>query len=107
MVNHPRPQAHTTPEFTSSALSIPILHGKSVKSCHITAPDLPKPMGAILYEGKYYSYFRYYDDVEAVQRAATRLIARGDRVLLTRVRKGLVLWVFEPEAQLAKSLQRR
>jgi len=86
----------------SPATSIPILNGKSVINCHITVPDLPKPVGAIVYEGKYYSYFRRYEDIASVQRAAARLIARGDLILLTQVRRGLILWVFEPEAQLVR-----
>ncbi len=106
MVSNSQPQPHVVPEFAPAAISIPILQGKSVKNCHITAPDLPKPVAAIFYEGKLYSYFRRYDDVDAVQRAATRLIARGDLVLLTRVRRGLVLWVFEPEAELVRPLKR-
>lgn len=86
----------------SPVASIPILNRKSVINCHIMVPDLPKPVGAIAYGGKFYSYFRCYPDVESVQRAAARLIARGDLILLTQVRKGLVLWVFEPDAQLAR-----
>lgn len=85
-----------------SSLNIPILNGKFVRSCHITVPDLPKPVGAIAYQGGFYSYFRCYETSESAQRAAAKLIARGDLVLLTQVRKGLVLWVFEPEAQLAR-----
>jgi hypothetical protein len=86
----------------SSAANIPILNRQLVVNCHITVPDLPKPVGAIAYGGKFYSYFRCYPDVDSVQRAAARLIARGDLILLTQVRKGLVLWVFEPDAQLAR-----
>ncbi|MDX2241705.1 MAG: hypothetical protein NW224_13555 [Leptolyngbyaceae cyanobacterium bins.302] len=102
MVNSPGSMS----QAPSPTLSIPILNGKAVKSCHIVVPDLPKPVGAIAYEGRFYSYFRCYEDTASVQRVATRLIARGDQVLLTQVRRGLVLWVFEPEAQLARILKR-
>jgi hypothetical protein len=90
----------------STSSSIPMLNGKSAQSCHITVPDLPKPVGAIAHVGKYYSYFRCYDHVASVQRVAARLITRGDLVVLTQVRKGLILWVFEPDAKLAGTLRR-
>lgn len=92
----------STAQSVPTSTPLPILHGKLVKSCHIRVPDLPKPVGAIAHEGKFYSYFRCYQDVASAQRAATRLVARGDLILLTQVRRGLILWVFEPEAQLAR-----
>ncbi len=98
MVSNPRSPAASTSPITS----VPLLNSKAVVNCHILVPDLPKPVGAIAYEGQFYSYFRCYPDVDAVQRAAARLIARGDLILLTQVRRGLILWVFEPDAQLAK-----
>ena len=81
--------------------SVPVLNHSTVKKCHIIVPDLPKPVGAIAHEGEFYSYFRAYEDVASVQRVAAKLIRRGDKVLLTQVRKGLILWVLEPDAQLA------
>jgi len=87
---------------SASSTNIPVLNGKTVKRCHITAPDLPKPVAAIVYKDDFYSYFRCYKDVASVQRVAARLIGRGDRILLTQVRKGLILWVLEPEAQPAQ-----
>ncbi|MDX2230982.1 MAG: hypothetical protein NW220_15185 [Leptolyngbyaceae cyanobacterium bins.349] len=93
-------------QFVPSSPSIPILSGKAIKNCHIIVPDLPKPIGAIAHAGGFYSYFRCYEDVASVQRAAAKLIARGDLVVLTQVRKGLILWVFEPDAKLAGTLRR-
>lgn len=90
-------------QFAASSSKIPVLSGKTVKSCHVIVPDLPKPVAAIAYAGEFYSYFRCYQDVTAVQRAAVRLISRGDRILLTQVRRGLILWVLEPDAQIASS----
>lgn len=92
----------TMSQMGSVAPSVPILSPKLVKPCHIVVPDLPKPVGAIAHDGKFYSYFRCYEDIPSVQRAAARLIARGDLIVLTQVRRGLILWVFEPDAQLAK-----
>lgn len=97
MVNNPNP-------VPSSTNSVPLLSGKSVKNCHIVLPDLAKPTSAILYGGNLYSYVRFYAEVDAAQRAAARLIIRGNAVVLTQVRKGLILWVLEPDAQLATRL---
>jgi hypothetical protein len=91
------------PQTTTAALSIPILNHKMVKKCHVVVPDLAKPVGAIAYEGKFYSYFRCYEDPSSARRTAARLLARGDLFLLTQVRRGLILWVFEPDAKLAAS----
>jgi hypothetical protein len=89
-----------TPPLRSS---LPILNRTAFKSCHVLLPDEDKPLSAVRYGNQFFSYFRAYTSVEAVQKDAARLIARGDRVVLTQVRKGLILWVFEPDAQLAVS----
>ncbi|MBD2462643.1 hypothetical protein H6G89_16505 [Oscillatoria sp. FACHB-1407] len=60
------------------------------------------PVGAIAYEGQYYAYVKFFPTVEAAQRGADRLIEKGNAVILTRIPKGLVLWVHEPEAKLAR-----
>lgn len=78
-----------------------ILPRDAVKTCHILLPDTPRPIGAIAYEGSYYSYVKFYPTLEAAQRGSNRLIERGNGVVLTQVRKGLVLWVLEPDARLA------
>jgi hypothetical protein len=83
--------------------SLPILNRAAFKSCHIVLPDDPSPLSAVRYGNQFFSYFRAYTSVETVQKDAARLIARGDRIVLTQVRKGLILWVFEPDAQLASS----
>lgn len=83
--------------------AIPVINGKSVRNCHILLPDYPKPVGAILFGGKLYSYVRFYPSMDAAQRAAERSMSHGNLVVLTQVQKGLILWVFEPDAQLAKA----
>jgi hypothetical protein len=80
-----------------------ILEQKAVKRCHIYLPDTPKPVSAILYKGQFYSYVKFFPSSEAAQRAAERLILRGNPVILTRIAKGLVLWVLELEAQWPKA----
>lgn len=96
-------------QFDSQASMSPrivlLLNGKSVRNCHIVLPDMPKPVAAIVYDNKLYSYVRFYNAMEPAQRAAARLIMRGNEVILTQVRRGLILWVLEPDAQLAGALR--
>jgi len=86
----------------SPAFSPLILNRNSVRTCHITLPDTPKPIGAIAYNSQLYSYVKFYSTLEAAQRAFERMENHGHTVVLTQVPKGLVLWVLEPDAQLAK-----
>jgi hypothetical protein len=79
----------------------PIFSQKLVERCHVILPDSPKPTGAIVYEGQYYVYVKFFANADGAQRGASRLISKGNAVILTRAPKGLVLWVHEPEAVLA------
>jgi hypothetical protein len=79
-----------------------LLDRKEVRTCHVLLPDDPKPVSAIQYHNRFYSYLKFYPTVEPAQRAAKRLIGKGEAVILTPIPKGLILWVFEPDAQLAK-----
>ncbi len=83
-------------------LRCPIIDQKLVINCHIYLPDTPKAVSAICYNGDYYSYVRLYPNVEAAQRGVDRMLSLGNTVVLTQVRKGLVLWVLEPDARLAR-----
>ena len=76
-----------------------ILHRNSVKTCHIVLPDTPKPIGAIAYDNKLYSFVKAYPIQAVAERAVDRLIQHGNQVVLTETPKGLVLWVFEPDAK--------
>jgi hypothetical protein len=78
-----------------------IVDRRSVKTCHIYLPNEPKPISAIAYNGHLYGYVRFYADLDAAQRAADRLVQRGNAAVLTKTVKGLVLWVIEPDARLA------
>jgi hypothetical protein len=79
-----------------------ILDQKSAPRCHILLPGMNKPTGAIFYRKQFYSYVKSFPTQEAALRGAERLLAKGNAVILTRVAKGLILWVLEPDAQLAK-----
>lgn len=82
----------------------PIFSQKLVERCHVILPDTIEPIGAIAYEGHYYAYVKFFSTVESAQRGAERLIEKGNAVILTRIPKGLVLWVYEPDAKLARKV---
>ncbi len=88
--------------FGKSIPPLLLLDRKEVRTCHILLPDEPAPVSAIQYHNRFYSYLKFYPTIEPAQRAAQRLIGKGEAVVLTQVPKGLILWVFEPDAQLAK-----
>lgn len=77
----------------------PIFVQKLVDCCHILLPGTDKPSSAICYEGQFYSYVRFFSDVAAARQKAELMHQRGNVVILTRVPKGLVLWVLEPDAR--------
>ena len=79
--------------------SIPIQPIKDLRRCHIVVPEIEKPVGAVFYNNSYYSYIMAYTDDAAAHRGAHRLNKKGNRVLLTRTPRGLILWVAEPDAQ--------
>jgi len=83
-----------------STLAIPILAQKSADRCHVLLPDSATPTSAILCNGDFYVYVKFFPTLESAHRGANRLIDRGNAVMLTRIPKGLVLWVLEREAQL-------
>lgn len=89
------------PSLSSEPATAPILDKAAIKSCHIYLPDTPKPLSAIVYKGQFYSYVKVFRDLEAAQRAATRLVVKGNSVVWTSTSKGLILWVLEPDAYLA------
>jgi hypothetical protein len=78
----------------------PILFQKVVDKCHVLLPDTPRPTSAIIFEDQFYVFVKFFPTVEAARRAAQRMTDRGNTVVLTRIPKGLVLWVLEPDARL-------
>lgn len=82
-----------------SPQSLPVFAQKALDRCHVTLPDSTHPTGALIYEDQFYVYVRFFQDDDKAKRVALRLVQRGNEVILTRVRKGLVLWVLEPDAK--------
>ncbi|MGF1499098.1 MAG: hypothetical protein ACFB8W_20065 [Elainellaceae cyanobacterium] len=97
---------HSAISGSSTANSIeeptPIFAQKALDRCHVIVPDMSKPIGAVIYDGQFYSYVKLFRDLDAAQRGARRLAQKGNKVILTRVRKGLVLWVLELDARQVK-----
>lgn len=82
--------------------STPIFVQKLVDRCHILLPDESKPTSAIYYDGQFYAYVKFFSTMEAAHQKAELMTKRGNSVILTRVSKGLVLWVLEPDARPVK-----
>jgi hypothetical protein len=95
MVNRP-----TVMKSPINSMPVPmVLAQRSVQRCHIDLPGVPRPTSAIVHNGQYYAYVRFFPTLEAAKRPVERLIAKGNAVILTKVPKGFVLWVLEPDAQ--------
>ncbi len=86
--------------LTKLADHIPILDGTKPNKCHIQVPDYVRPISAVYYQGKFYGYARVFPSVDAAERVAERLTQKGTEFVFTKVKKGLVLWVLEPDARL-------
>ncbi len=94
------PSSPTSPQPSSIVNEpTPIFSQKLVDRCHILLPDTPTPTSAIHYEGRYYAYVKFFPTVEIARQKADLIAQRGNLVLLTRIPKGLVLWVHEPDAR--------
>lgn len=81
---------------------IPIFAQKAVDRCHVNLPDTPKPTSAVCYEGQYYAFVKFFSNLDTARQKAELMAKRGNTVILTRVPKGLVLWVHEPDAQVVQ-----
>jgi hypothetical protein len=90
---------HPSVPNQNTAEAAPIFAQKLVDRCHVLLPDESKPTSAICYEGQFYAYVKFFSTVEAARQKAALLTKRGNTAILTRVPKGLVLWVLEPDAQ--------
>ncbi|MDX2096725.1 MAG: hypothetical protein SFW36_03030 [Leptolyngbyaceae cyanobacterium bins.59] len=76
-----------------------VLEANAVKRCHVQVPDLPRPVAAIAYRKQFYSYVKSFPENEAAEKAARRLLAKGDSVILIPSPKGMALWAWEPDAE--------
>ncbi|WAL62285.1 hypothetical protein [Thermocoleostomius sinensis] len=81
-----------------AATSIPIFAQKAVDRVRVMLPDESRSTSAICYDDQFYVYVKFFSTLEAAHRKALLMYQRGSTVVLTRVPKGLVLWVLEPGA---------
>jgi hypothetical protein len=72
--------------------------------CHATLPDVSKPVGAVLFQSRIYTYAKFFLVRAAAVRGANRMLHKGNTVVLTEVPEGLVLWIYKPEAQQANKV---
>jgi hypothetical protein len=72
------------------------------QSCHVSAPDLVQPVAAIEFSNNFYSFFQSVPNSDKALGMVAKLIGRGDRLVITQLRKGYGIWVHEPEAKLAR-----
>jgi hypothetical protein len=90
------------PIQTDSHKLIPILMQKVMDRCHVALPGTAKPTSAIAFEEKFYVYVKFFVSDAIARQKAEMMVSRGNQVVLTRVPKGMVLWVQESDAQLVK-----
>jgi hypothetical protein len=76
------------------------------QSCHINVPDLDQPIAAIEFNQNFYSFFQSIPDSNKTLSVATRLTSKGERLVITQLKKGYGVWIHEPEARLEKKKQR-
>jgi hypothetical protein len=85
----------------------PIFSQKAVERCHVVLPSMLEPVSAIHYEGQYYIYVKFFPTADIAQQKAGLMRQRGNSVLLTRIPKGLVLWVLEVDAKVMQKKAER
>jgi hypothetical protein len=88
------------PTQSDSKKLIPILMQKVTDRCHVALPGTAKPTSAIAFEDKLFVYVKFFISETTARQKAEMMVGRGNQVVLTRVPKGMVLWVLEPDAEL-------
>lgn len=69
-----------------------VIDPKMTHHCHIDLIDYDKPIAAIAYQGKFYSFFRTCPNWEAVEKIGSRM---KDEFVITQIKKGWAIWAFE------------
>ena len=102
-----RSQLHSSLSDASQAADQPlykVLGSRSqYRSCHIQVPDESDRLAAIQVGDQYYSFFRVVKDRQKTLQMAARLVYKGDKVVITHVANGDVIWILEPNAWLSQS----
>jgi 3'-phosphoadenosine 5'-phosphosulfate (PAPS) 3'-phosphatase len=61
-------------------------------TCHLELVDYEKPVAAIAYQGKFYSFFRACPDWQNAEKIAGRM---KEKFVITRIKKGWAIWLYE------------
>ncbi len=97
-----RSPGHSSAPAFSQATNQPrfkILESRSqYRSCRIRVPDESNRLAAIQVDDQYYSFFKVVKEQQKTLQVAARLVSKGDEVVITRVSKGDVIWILEPDA---------
>jgi hypothetical protein len=88
--------------LTDTKKLIPILMQKVTDRCHVILPGTSRPTSAIALDDRFYVYVKFFASDATARQKAQMVASRGNQPILTRVPKGMVLWVLEPDAQLVK-----
>jgi hypothetical protein len=88
--------------FSLDILAFPILKERHrYHTCFVEVPGEPKPVAAIEVIGKYYSYARFCPTEEKAFETTSRLLDKDRYSIITKIPKGYVVWMLEPEAKLS------
>ncbi|MGD1907904.1 MAG: hypothetical protein ACFB0C_18215 [Leptolyngbyaceae cyanobacterium] len=88
----------------STCESVKILTDRDQYStCHVTIPGESERLPAVALNGQFYSFFRSSADLTTTFKLVVKLTQRGDAVVLTQTKMGHVIWLIEPDAQVASS----
>ena len=75
--------------------------GKSAyQTCRLQVPDVTKPLMALTYNSRYYSFFKQDTDAAKVLDIAAKLARRGDETLLVIESSTLILALLEPNGRM-------
>ncbi len=77
-----------------------ITEADAYEPCHITVPDMAKPLSAISYRGHYYSVFKQEGDASKLIEIAAKLTQRGDDILIAMAPSTYILALLEPNGKL-------
>ncbi|MGG6239833.1 hypothetical protein ACQ4N7_14500 [Nodosilinea sp. AN01ver1] len=70
------------------------------QTCRLQVPDVTKPLMALTYNNRYYSFFKQDTDAARVLEIAAKLARRGDETLLVIEPPTLTLALLEPNGRL-------
>jgi hypothetical protein len=80
-----------------------LMSREQYSSCHISVPEVEKPLPAIQIGDTHYSFFTAVTDSKRVLGIAVKLSYLGDAIAITKIAKGYAVWVLEADTRLLHS----